>query len=279
MTPFTITEPEGDESPVLVEVPHAGLAVDAEALDWMVVPAASIARDADLYADELFRNAPEHGATLLVAHASRYLVDLNRAEDTYDAQAVQGGQRERHPRGVIWHLSSRGLPVLRSPLSPEEYERRMESYYRPYHRALRDILTRKRQRFGFAVLLCAHSMPPQRTRGQDGALMVEADIVPGTRGRTSADATWIDLVDQVSRAQGWLVQHDVPYRGGFSTGHYGRPADGIHAIQLELARRLYLDDKSLARQPGGFERTNRFANELVSALVQHAAQVCRPEAG
>lgn len=263
---FDVVEP-ADDTPVLVEVPHAGMWVDAEAATWTAVPTHCLARDADLYVDELFADAPELGATLQRARMSRFLVDLNRGEDDYDRLAVEGGSDVDRPRGVIWRVASDGSAVLRDRLPRSEWERRMDRFHRPYHRSLRTILDRKRERFGFAVMICAHSMPtPRRSFGTSPP----ADVVPGTRGRTSAADRYIDLVDTVARERGWKVRHDVPYRGGYATGHYGRPDDGVHAVQVELARRLYMDERSLARTPDGFEATRGFARDLVQRMVAAA---------
>lgn len=277
-SPFDIIEPHEGDSPVLVEIPHAGLVFDAESLDWTVAPARCFARDADLYVDELFADAPDRGATVVRARMSRYVVDLNRAETDYDADAVRGGPASaRHPRGVIWRLTSDNMPVLREPLTPREYERRCKHFYRPYHDLVEQVLERKRKRFGFAVMLCAHSMPEPRRRAS-AIPMASPDLIPGTRGRSSADDRWIDLVDKAGRARGWAVQHDVPYRGGFSTAHYGRPADDVHAIQIELARRLYMDEETLARGSEGFADVKAFAADLVAKLVAEAERVYRTPA-
>jgi len=266
---FDIVEPDGDETPVVVEVPHAGLRLDAEAANWMIAPARSIARDADLYVDELFSDSAAVGATLLTAQLSRYVVDLNRAPDDYDEAAVRGGTGRDRPRGVIWRLTSDGHPVLRQPISTAECKRRVDAFHARYHQALRDILQRKRRRFGIAVLLCAHSMPTPHTRSGRPSEQ-GADLVPGSRGRTSADARFIDLVERVGVDRGWRVQHDIPYQGGFTTAHYGRPTEDIHAVQIEIARRLYMDEASLARHPKGFDDTKAFARQLVERLVDEA---------
>ena len=272
---FEIVEPAA-ESPVLVEVPHAGLWLDAESAAWTTAPARSIARDADLYVDELFADAVDAGATFMYARLSRYVVDLNRAPDDYDGAAVEGapaprGPGRERPRGMIWRLTSEGHPVLREPLHAAELTRRVSCFHQPYHDALARRLAEKRERFGFAVLLCGHSMPTPRTRsGQPDPRMDIADLVPGTRGRTSADEVWIDLVERMGLEQGWRVQHDVPYRGGYSTSHYGRPAEDIHAIQVEIARRLYMNEETLARTAGDFSKVRAFARKLVAALVEKA---------
>jgi N-formylglutamate amidohydrolase len=93
-----------------------------------------------------------------------------------------------------------------------------------------------------------------------------ADVVPGTLGRTSADARVIELVDQHFRAAGLSVRHDEPYRGGFTTAHYGRPLAGIHAIQVELNRALYMDEATCLPKPGDFERLQALLQRLVARL-------------
>jgi len=246
--PYELAEPPPTrETPVVVEVPHAGLGMPPEVLAQIDVPHASFARDADLFVDQLYADAPLEGATLICANVSRYVIDLNRAEDDVDSESVRGGPTTtRAPRGVIWRLSGDGARVFAKPLPRAELERRLTAYHRPYHAEIRRILAHKIERFGVAVLLAAHSMP-SHGRWASGELgPARADVVPGTRGRTSADARFIDVVEEFAGAKGWSVRHDDPYRGGFTTTHYGRPNDRIHAVQVELARRLYMDEERLA---------------------------------
>lgn len=272
--PFEITPPAGPESPVIVEVPHAGVYLDPESLAFTIVPARCIARDADLYVDQLFQDAPAAGATLLVARTSRYVLDLNRGPSDYDGDAVETGVGHGAPRGLVWRIATDGSPVLTRRLPHAELERRLAYAYRPYHAALVSLLEHKLARFGFAILLCAHSMPePPRKPGplglrggpRNGEPSI-ADIVPGTRGRTSAAGALIDVVDAHARDSGYSVRHDDPYRGGFSTAHYGAPARGVHAIQVEIARRLYMDPDTLRTDPQRFESVRCFARTLVRRL-------------
>jgi N-formylglutamate deformylase len=273
--PFEITPPEGPESPVIVEVPHAGVYLDPESLAFTIAPARCIARDADLYVDKLFQDAPAVGATLLVARVSRYVIDLNRGPGDYDGDAVETGVGRAAPRGLIWRVATDGSPVLARRLGHAELERRLTFAYRPYHAALTSLLADKVARFGFAILVCAHSMPePPRKPGplglRNGLRPAEpalADIVPGTRGRTSAAGPLIDLVDTHARASGYSVRHDDPYKGGFSTSHYGAPARSVHAIQIEIARRLYMDADTLRTDPQRFESVRCFARTLVGRLA------------
>ncbi|HEU4405243.1 MAG TPA: N-formylglutamate amidohydrolase [Polyangiaceae bacterium] len=265
--PFGVFPPRARETPLIVEVPHAGLAADAEALATLAVPAYCLVQDADLFVDELVTEAPDEGATLLVASYSRYIIDLNRSERDLDAPAVEGAGLSPNgsPHGLIWHRSTGGLPALRAPLHRGEFERRLARIYRPYHAALAGLIAEKRARFGHVVLLSAHSMP-STGRDQAGRETERADVVPGTRGRSTAAAPFIDQVERVASRHGFSVRHDDPYRGGFTTAHYGDPRNRVHAVQVEVARRLYMNEKTLEREPARLEHTRQFFRELVANL-------------
>jgi N-formylglutamate deformylase len=269
---FTVREPERGETPVVVEVPHAGTAIPPAYLATLRAPIYCVGRDADLFVDQLYDEAPLEGATLLVSHVSRYVVDLNRGEGDVDADTVEGvASSVRATRGLVWRLTGDGDPVHSRRLTQAELLARLDDVYRPYHAALQAALARKVERFGRAVLLAAHSMP-SAGRGMPagaGYTSGRADVVPGSRGRTSADAAYIDLVDAHAREAGFSVRHDDPYRGGFSTAHYGRPKDDVHAVQVELARRLYMDELALT-QTAHFDAMRRWCRALVSKLGQSA---------
>ncbi len=271
---FSVREPEGAETPLLVEIPHAGLEVDAEARTTLLASEHAVARDADLWVDELFAGAPAQGATVLVAHVSRYVCDLNRAESDLDARAAREGRRRSAPHGLVWCSTTTGEPALAHPIDRAELARRLERYHRPYHRRLAEILLAKRARFGFAVLLCAHSMPSRAhgpTTGSAGpgsppGGTARADIVPGSQGRTTAADAVVDCPARLARERGWTAAHDWPFRGGYSTVRYGRPEAGFHAVQVEISRHLYMDETTLAKMPVGFEEVRGYCRSLVAAL-------------
>lgn len=266
MRPFSVIEPTTEETPLVVEVPHAGLHVDGPTLALLAAPARAIGRDADLYVDELYADVAAHGATAIVAHVSRYVCDLNRAETDVDAESVEGAPaNSRATRGIVWRLTSDGQRVLDGPLSRAELERRLDAYYRPYHRAIATVLERKREKFGYAILLAAHSMPSVGRAGHGDPNAMRADVVPGTRGRTSASRNVIDVVDAHARSAQMTVAHDDPYQGGYTTQHYGRPDLKVHVVQVELARRLYMDEASLAKN-AGFEKLKAWCGALAGVL-------------
>jgi N-formylglutamate deformylase len=264
---FTLTEPRAAEVPVIVEVPHAGLEVDAEALATLVAPAVAIGRDADLYVDELYADAPDAGATLLCARMSRYVCDLNRSEHDVDRDTVLGATGRSSPHGLIWRSTTDNRAAIARPLPKSELERRLQAYYRPYHDKLDELVRERLDRHGFVILLSGHSMP---SRGRDGHAdpgRERADVVPGTRQRSTAAAAVIDAADEVARRFQLGIAHDDPYRGGHTTVRYGRPAAGIHAIQIELNRRLYMDEQSLARKPNDFQVIRNFCRALVERMA------------
>jgi N-formylglutamate amidohydrolase len=268
MVPFELTVPESGRTPVVVEVPHAGLGIPEAVRDETIVDALRVMRDADLYVDELYADAPARGAALLTATLSRYVVDLNRAADDIDLATVPDhpAPRGTQARGVVWRLTTDGLPALRRPLTYAELSARLARYHAPYHDALRAELLRTRERFGFAILVAGHSMPSVGRTGHADTGTRRADIVPGTRGRTSADGRIIDVVEAHFRDAGLSVRHDDPYRGGFTTAHYGRPRDGVHAVQIELNRALYVNERTGKPKTRNFARLRRLLAELVEKL-------------
>lgn len=229
--PFELFEPTGPETPVIVEVPHAGLELPPAFLEPLVAPASALGRDADLYVDALYQDASAEGASVLVARTSRYVVDVNRSEGDVDGEVVEGGRDDvKMHHGVVWRTTSDGHAALSRKLTPAEFEERLELLWRPYHRALTEVIKRKRDRFGIAVVVAAHSMPSverpwaKRPGTQENAASpdqqtlaarsrVRADVVPGTRGRRSAHGRFIDAVESHAVSRGWSVRHDDPYAG------------------------------------------------------------------
>jgi N-formylglutamate amidohydrolase len=219
---------------------------------------------------------------MLVCRTSRLGVDVNRAETDVDAEVVEGGRSDvTLHHGLVWRTTSDGDVALARRLTRAELDERLNLVWRPYHRALAALIERKRARFGLALVLAAHSMPSverglrpgqgdRNLRGTGGGGTPRADVVPGTCGRRSAAGRFIDVVEEHARARSWSVRHDDPYAGGYTTQHYGRPSEGVHVVQIELARRLYLDEATLRAGPG-FAGVRSWARELVGRLGAEAA--------
>jgi N-formylglutamate amidohydrolase len=209
---------------------------------------------------------------MLVARTSRYAIDVNRSENDLDAEVVEGGRADvRVHHGLVWRTTSDGEIALARRLTRDEMEERLNAVWRPYHQALAAIVDEKISRFGIALVLAAHSMPSVE-RGlpaaRDGG-RPRADVVPGTRGRKSAAARFIDVTEAHAVANGWSVRHDDPYAGGFTTQHYGRPAERVHVLQVELSRRLYLNEATLRPAPA-FGAVRDWCRGLVASLARMA---------
>jgi len=262
-----LTQPFAEPTPVLVEVPHSGLQIPTEVEPELHASPLAVLRDSDLYVDQLYARAPSFGATLLVSRLSRYVVDLNRGPDDVDSAAVPRHPKARHipARGVVWRARTDGTPLLRAPLTVDQFSQRLERYYEPYHRVLRDSASRIQEQHGHVVVLAAHSMPSEGRR-LGGKPVPRADIVPGTHGRSTADGRIIDLIDAHFREAGFSVKHDDPYRGGWTTQHYGAPSHGRHVVQIELNRGLYVDERSSEIKKNEFAVLQTVLDELIAKL-------------
>jgi N-formylglutamate deformylase len=261
--PFLLTLPDAPAGPVVVEVPHAGLHLPEPIRRMAQVRPEDALRDADPFVDQLVASAPAHHAAFLRAQVSRYVVDLNRAPDDVSHEVVPDhpAARPTQNRGVVWSTTTEGRPLWRSALDFRELSSRLLRYHRPYHDALAQLLMETRARHGYVILLCVHSMPSS-ARGAR-----RADVVPGTRGRTTASSRVIDAVETHFLSHKLTVRHDDPYRGGYTTGLWGRPDEGIHAVQIELSRALYLDERTLALTPRGVEEISSVMHSLMDRLA------------
>lgn len=242
---YVVTRPPpGHGAALLIDVPHAGTLEPPELARTLRVPFEARRHDLDLCVDTLYQDAPQRGATLMVARYSRYVVDLNRAPDAFDASSVEGAGQPagRFRRGVIWSVDGAERPVLARRLHRAELEARLARYHAPYHARLASELARLEAEHGHVVLLDAHSMPafgraPWEVPGEH-----RADVVPGDALGRSCAPSLTALCVEVFSDHGFVVAPNAPYRGGYVTRHYGRPAQRRHALQLELNRRLFLEE-------------------------------------
>jgi N-formylglutamate deformylase len=259
---FSAQLPDPPPSPVVVSVPHAGTSIERFA--EVFAPDLDVRCDADLFVDELYQ--PASPKVFVRAKLSRFVCDLNRHPDDVSARAVPSHPAPQNidGRGFLWEVTTTGTRALRRPLSADEWETR-RAIHAAYHGALADALARARSRFGFAILVDGHSMPSVGRSGHTDPGQKRADIVPGDRLGTSCAPELSRLVGDHFREHGFRVAFNDPYRGGFITTHHGRPAERIHAIQIEMRRDLYMDEAALARRP---ERMAALSSVLAALLVK-----------
>lgn len=269
----------GEAVPVVLSLPHSGMATPSSERDVYAQNPDDVALAGDLYVDALYREAIDFGVTVVRTPFSRFLVDLNRLPDDFSPASVDGarsrGESGYHgQRGVIWAVSPDGRSLYKRPLSRSEAALRLERYYYPYQRALRTHLHELRARFGYAILIDAHSMPSQSMNQRSGP---RADIVPGDLEGTSCSPELSRFVCRWWEDAGYTVHPNRPYRGGAITRQHGRPDAGIHAIQIELNRALYMDEKTL-RFSAGFSQLRAdcsgFLEELttINLALRNAAE-------
>ncbi|MDP2341929.1 MAG: N-formylglutamate amidohydrolase [Deltaproteobacteria bacterium] len=240
--------PEVAASPVVLSVPHAGILVPAQDAPLLAVSGKGLLKDADLHVDRLVQRVPALGVPVVVAQISRYVLDVNRAPDDVDREVCPEIERPARPsaRGLCWRTTTDGAAVLVRPLTLAELRSRLQRIHEPYHETLAELLQQRRQRFGYAVLLDVHSMPSLGRPGHTDPGARRADIVPGDLRGTSCSPLLSKLVADHFAGAGLSVRANDPYMGGYVTKQHGRPARGVHAIQVELNRDLYMDEASFA---------------------------------
>jgi N-formylglutamate amidohydrolase len=273
--PVVIVPPTSAPRPILVEVPHAGTHVPDEVRPELLLDEPAVRRDADLYVDRLYRDAPRLGAVLVYTEISRFVVDLNRAEGDVDAQSVAGhpSPRPDAPRGLIWRVATDGTPAIAAPLSLGSWRRRVSLYHTPYHTALDEHVAELRARFGRVLVLSGHSMPSvgKATHADPGKR--RADVVPGDRKGASCAPEVTGAAIAHFRNAGCSVAPNDPYMGGETTRRLGRPVEGIHALQIELNRDLYMDEETFAVREGGFQRVRDLCLGVVDRLASVAERL------
>ena len=272
--PFTRIGPEVPASPVVLSVPHAGRAYSAALLKASRLPGEKLETLEDRLVDRLVWRAVATGAPALIASVPRAEIDLNRDEREVDpamvvppppSRSLLQSPRTRGGLGLIPSRITGEGSIWLQRLSGAELWRRVAEVHRPYHAALDTMLDAARRRFGVAILLDCHSMPP---RGRPGE---EAGVVFGDRHGTSAALDYVDAAVQAAEALGFKVARNAPYAGGYITTRHGRPVAGVHAIQLEVDRSLYLDDA--LRSPGpGFNDVAHMIAAVAAALATHALE-------
>lgn len=252
LTPgHSIVEPASHATPFVFCSPHSGRHYPRILLESSRLDALALRKSEDVYVDELFSGVTDLGAPMIAARFPRAYVDVNREPYELDPElfgsqlpSYANGQSIRVAGGLgtIARIVADGEEIYHTPPSLPAALERIERLYRPFHADLSDQLERARARFGVAILIDCHSMPSAAMNHAAGA---RPDVVIGDRFGASCDQRLTRLVrDQLQRL-GYHAQLNRPYAGGFITEHYGRPSMGVHALQIELNRALYVDEATL----------------------------------
>lgn len=263
---FSQRTPGRPDTPVVVSVPHAG--IDTGGFEAALSPELDVRCDADLFVDRLYRVGEAGGPPVHVAaRLSRFVCDLNRDPDDVSRGAVpeHPSPRNTDGRGFVWAVTTSGTPALARPLALTEWQART-GIHAAYHDTIARALARARDAFGYAILVDGHSMPSRGRQGHKDPGRARADVVPGDRDGTSCSPALSRHVGDHFATRGYTVTFNDPYKGGYITSHHGRPAEGIHAIQIELRRDLYMNEEAYAIRDEGFARLRDAIAELLASL-------------
>jgi N-formylglutamate deformylase len=253
---FSLRMPADRRSCAVFSSPHSGTDYPEAFLVRSQLAPLQLRSSEDAFVDELFAPAPEHGAPLLAARVPRACVDLNRAPDDLDPVLISGAvRRYLNPRiaaglGVIPRVVGEGRSIIDGKLPLAEAERRLADFWHPYHAQLRELVAEARAVFGMAILYDCHSMPNDALGSAPMVLGRRPDVILGDRFGTSCDRWLVDAATEACVAEGVVVARNAPFAGGYITQFYGRPDHGVHALQIELARGLYMDEARIERLPG-----------------------------
>ncbi|MBT4710842.1 MAG: N-formylglutamate amidohydrolase [Alphaproteobacteria bacterium] len=278
--PFEILAPAVQTVPMVFVSAHSGRDYEPDFVETSRLDQLSLRRSEDSFVDELFAGAPDRGAPMLRAHFPRVYLDPNREpweldpamfEDALPEFVNTSSLRVAGGLGTIARVVTNGAEVYQGKLKFSEAERRIKTLYIPFHETIQDLLALTVQRFATAVLIDCHSMPSfggpmDRDPGTE-----RADMVLGDRFGTSCAKVVTDTVEEVLTKAGYRVDRNDPYAGGFTTRNYGRPDAGVHALQIEVKRSLYMDEDTIERLPE-LEKITATMNDLISTLasIDHA---------
>ena len=259
-------------TPLALNSPHSGRHYPAAFMAQSRLTPHAIRSSEDCYVDELFANCVALGAPILSANFPRAYLDVNREPYELDAKMFDEPMppfvnsqslRVGGGLGTIPRIVGNGMEIYRRRLPLSEATGRIETIYRPYHKALRAMLAGTHTNFGHAVLLDCHSMPGSIRLGENG---MRPDVIVGDRFGTSAARDLSHAAIHLLQAQGFVVAHNKPYAGGFITEYYGKPALGFHALQIEVNRCLYMDEQNCAKT-GDFSAVRIAIDSFLSGFV------------
>lgn len=269
---FQLHLPDRTVSCAVFNSPHSGADYSAAFPGATLLGPVRIRSSEDAFVDELFAAAPLHGAPLMAANVPRACVDLNRAPDDLDPALIAGASRRfLNPRiaaglGVIPRVVAEGRPIIQGKLPLAEAQRRITDYWHPYHDRLRALLAEQRTSFGMAILFDCHSMPHDALSAAAATWGKRPNLVLGDRFGAACDRWLVDAATDIFTAAGFVVARNAPFAGGYITQTYGRPGQGVQALQIEVDRALYMDEEHIVRR-ADFAEVRDLVARAISGLA------------
>ena len=269
---YHLSAPAHRTSCVVFSSPHSGRDYSPEFLERSVLNRHAIRSSEDAFVDLLFEPAAEFGMPLLKAAMPRAYLDLNRSAEELDPALIDGARRHGHnPRvasglGVIPRVVANGRAIYRGKLPMIEAQRRIETYWRPYHTRLKSLLDESHRLFGQAILVDCHSMPREAVAGLTRNRTSRPEIVIGDRFGASASSEVVDRIEAAFAAAGLTVSRNAPFAGAYVTQTYGRPSRHQHAVQIEIDRSLYIDETQILPN-GNFDAFRTLLRQVIAEIA------------
>lgn len=280
--PLDLRRPAEQLVPLVVASPHSGSEYPSAFVAASRLDPVTLRRSEDAFVDEIFGDTPRLGAPMLAARFPRAYLDVNREAWELDpgmfADVLPDYVNARSPRvrmglGTIARVVASGEEIYGGKLSFADAQERIETLYRPYHAALERLVEDTAAGFGFCLVVDCHSMPS----GANGNVGREAvDIVLGDCHGAACAPQIVESARRYLTRRGFVVALNAPYAGGFTTGHYGRPRHGRHALQVEINRSIYMDERNYDRRPGFAQLSEEMAGLIakLGEIAQNYAQSC-----
>jgi N-formylglutamate amidohydrolase len=279
-----ILTPTERRVPVVFASPHSGNYYPDDFLAQSALDPQTLRRSEDSFVDDLFGAAPALGAPLLRARFPRAYIDTNREAYELDPSMFEGPLPDyvnvASPRvsaglGTIARMVATGAEIYRHKLSFSEAERRINGIYRPYHAALNQLIEETERLFGCCLVIDCHSMPSIGGPSDTDAGASRVDIVLGDFFGTSCAPFVTEAAHTVLNGLGYKVVRNLPYAGGYTTRQYGAPSKGRHTLQIEVNRRLYMNEMTHQRLLG-YDQLRQDLTTLIVALTTFPASDLRP---
>jgi len=272
---FRYHAPRAEVAPVVFDSPHSGTAYPEDF--GTIAPLATLRRSEDAFVDEIFNSAPSHGAPLIAAQFPRIYIDPNRDLIDLDPAMLDGpwpdplvpSRKTELGVGLIWRIMPPDARLYDRLLSVEEVRGRIDRCWKPYHRAVAGAIEETHERFGKSWHVNCHSMPAVGNAASEDGPVARAEFVLGDRDGTTCEPGFTAFVAGQLRDMGYEVKINEPYKGVELVRRYSDPAKGRHSLQLEINRKLYMDEQTIEKS-AGFGELQRNMDKLVAAICAYA---------
>ena len=264
---YRLIEPEALLSGIVIASPHSGRNYLSSVKEQSILDPITLRSSEDAFVDELMDFAPALGIPLICSEIPRAFVDLNRARDELDPAIIEGIKPNRqNPRvisglGVIPRVVANGKEIYSGKLSKEVAIERLENFWDPYHSKLAELLDRARQQFGYSILIDTHSMPHEAILNASSSFRTSQIVLGDRYGATCAPEIINDLIKLISK-NGLRASRNIPFSGAYIVQKYGSPGLNRHAIQLEIDRSIYMDERKIQK----LEKFHKLKNKLQNIM-------------